>query len=190
MGDLAPQFKSSAISKRLLRVLMLPCAHKHLHPNNHPSDQEATGRVGGRSHWFKEWKLCSKNKRQLLQTKPKFFFLFGTKTKVLYNNTVFDTKTISWNNGWWQRIIVLKRTQVTPFFLCKLFSNVRKTETRKYNSTAKSSSTLQFWVHMDAVVLILQSRHTHGILNTRRHTRRHVTKHRLNINMLVPHLKV
>lgn len=193
MSDLAPEFKSSAISKRLLWVLMQPCVSytQALAPQQ-PSLRSGGHREGwgGTSHRFKKWKLCSKNKRQLLQIKPKFFFLFGTKTKVLYNNTVFDTKTISWNNGWWQRINVFKRTQVIPFLLCKLFSNVWKTETRKYNSTAKSSSTLQFWVHMDAVLLILQSRHTHGILNTRRHTRRHVTKHRLNINMLVPHLKV
>lgn len=35
---------------------------------------------------------------------------------------------------------------------------------------------------------ILQRKRTRGILNTRRDTGRHVTKHRLNINMLVPHL--
>lgn len=142
MSDLAPEFKSSAISKRLLRVLMLPCASctRALAPQQPSlrSGGHREGWGGDTSHRFKKWKLCSKNKRQLLQLKPKFFFfLFGTKTKVLYNNTVFDTKTISWNNGWWQRINVFKRTQVIPFFLCKLFSNVWKTETRKYNSNCK-----------------------------------------------------
>lgn len=196
MGDLAPRFKSSAISKWLLRVLMLPCVSctQALAP------QQPSLRSGGHREGWGGRHTGSKSESSVQRTKDNsckqnqsfffFFFLFGTKTKVLYNNTVFDTKTISWNNGWWQRINVLKHTQVIPFFLCKLFSNVWKTETRKYNSTAKSFSTMQFWVHMDAVLLILQSRHIHGILNTRRHTRRHVTKHRLNINMLVPHLKV
>lgn len=86
----------------------------------------------------------------------------------------------------------LQHMQMIPFFfLCKLFLNVWKTETRKsdYTSVLQSnpwfSNSGNIWT---LCWLILQGKRTRGILNTRRHTGRHVTKHRLNINMLVPHL--
>lgn len=162
-------------------------------PDNCPSDREATGRDGGISHTGSTAKSRSDqmSQRQHQQIKT-IVFLFGTKTKVLYNNTVFDMNTDSWYNYWWhQRIKASMYADDSIFFLCKLFLNVWKTETRKsdYTLVLESNPWLSNSGNLWTLCwLVLQRKRTRGILNTRRHTRRHVTKHRLNINMLVPHL--